>query len=364
MAGNGTGLDEVSFERLLGELYATATDFGRWNTVIDMLTRYSGCVNANFTQLNLNSSFYRSVGNLDDAVQATYSDYYHAVNPVWPVVFNAPAGSVNTDEMVLRKDDFLRGEFFNDWVRPQGVYTSLTIAANSLNEGQSFLGLYSPREFTDGEVEFFRRLAPHVVKAVSISHRIMRLERNGRFDRQLLDGVATGVVVVDMTARVIFANARARSLFGPMSPFMIRHGRLQMANPRDVGTLARAIAACIGSGLGTSLNISRSPPAWPLRLTITAGAMVPTGHGSEKPVATILIEDQTPANPQPDLIRQRFGLTQTEAQIAAAIASGLGIDGTAKVTGISRNTVRAHLRSIYQQTHTHSQAELIKAVLS
>lgn len=97
---------------------------------------------------------------------------------------------------------------------------------------------------------------------------------------------------------------------------------------------------------------------WPLRLTVTSGGVLPAGIGSERPVATILIEDLTPAVPGAEVVRLRHGLTQTEARIAATIARGLEIDETASAHSISRNTVRAHLRSMYEQTGTHIWAEV------
>jgi DNA-binding CsgD family transcriptional regulator len=59
-----------------------------------------------------------------------------------------------------------------------------------------------------------------------------------------------------------------------------------------------------------------------------------------------------------------FGLTPKEAAVAEAIAAGSGIDRVASALGIGRETVRFHLRAIFQKTDTHSQAQLVSRLLS
>lgn len=58
----------------------------------------------------------------------------------------------------------------------------------------------------------------------------------------------------------------------------------------------------------------------------------------------------------------RRGFTAAEAACALLIAEGLSIDQVAARQGISRNTVRAHLRSLYAKTGTHRQAALAAMV--
>ncbi|MGE0859046.1 MAG: helix-turn-helix transcriptional regulator [Gammaproteobacteria bacterium] len=58
----------------------------------------------------------------------------------------------------------------------------------------------------------------------------------------------------------------------------------------------------------------------------------------------------------------RRGFTAAEAACALLIVEGLSIDQVAARQGISRNTVRAHLRSLYAKTGTHRQAALAALV--
>jgi DNA-binding CsgD family transcriptional regulator len=55
-----------------------------------------------------------------------------------------------------------------------------------------------------------------------------------------------------------------------------------------------------------------------------------------------------------------FGLTQAEARVAIAVAMGLNIPEVARQIGLSPNTVKTHLRRVFDKTGTARQAELAR----
>jgi DNA-binding CsgD family transcriptional regulator len=59
------------------------------------------------------------------------------------------------------------------------------------------------------------------------------------------------------------------------------------------------------------------------------------------------------------LLRIAFGLTASEARLAARLASGVGINGAATFLGVNRETARSQLKAIFAKTNTHRQAELV-----
>lgn len=61
-----------------------------------------------------------------------------------------------------------------------------------------------------------------------------------------------------------------------------------------------------------------------------------------------------------DFIQSLFDLTGRELQVLRLLAQGHSIDSLSATIDISRNTTRAHLRSIYSKTRTSSQLELMQ----
>ena len=62
------------------------------------------------------------------------------------------------------------------------------------------------------------------------------------------------------------------------------------------------------------------------------------------------------------MLRQAFGLTSSEARIAACLAGGKSLEEAAQEIGIAQETVRSHLKAIFRKTDTHRQGELIALV--
>jgi len=64
------------------------------------------------------------------------------------------------------------------------------------------------------------------------------------------------------------------------------------------------------------------------------------------------------------MLARVFGLTRREAELVAALAGGLGTAEFAMQAGISLNTVRFHLKSVYAKVGVHGQADLLRTVLT
>ena len=58
-----------------------------------------------------------------------------------------------------------------------------------------------------------------------------------------------------------------------------------------------------------------------------------------------------------------FGFTPTEALVAIQLANGLNIDDAAAELGMTRNTARAHLRSVFNKTGISRQPALVRLIL-
>lgn len=83
------------------------------------------------------------------------------------------------------------------------------------------------------------------------------------------------------------------------------------------------------------------------------------GAGAPCAAVLVLIHDtaRAPA-PNVDLLRDLYALTGAEARIASQLASGLRIEDVAKQAGVSQQTIRNQLKSVFDKTCTHRQAEL------
>ena len=59
----------------------------------------------------------------------------------------------------------------------------------------------------------------------------------------------------------------------------------------------------------------------------------------------------------------KFGLTPTEAEVAAAFATGKSLEGIAQGRGVSINTIRTHFSRLRDKLGVHSQAQMLRVLL-
>ena len=64
------------------------------------------------------------------------------------------------------------------------------------------------------------------------------------------------------------------------------------------------------------------------------------------------------------LLGQLYRLTPAEADLAALIGQGESLDDAAVLRGVSINTLRSQLKSIFRKTDTRTQRDLVALVLS
>jgi DNA-binding CsgD family transcriptional regulator len=78
----------------------------------------------------------------------------------------------------------------------------------------------------------------------------------------------------------------------------------------------------------------------------------------------VFITDPEANLSQPTVLQHLYGFTPAEAQIATQLASGMGVKEIAENLKVRQNTVRIHLKNIYDKTGARRQAELVRLVLS
>jgi DNA-binding CsgD family transcriptional regulator len=69
------------------------------------------------------------------------------------------------------------------------------------------------------------------------------------------------------------------------------------------------------------------------------------------------------AGPADNPLRSLFGLTPAECRLVALLADGHSLSEIMELVGVSRNTVKSQLASIYGKTGTSRQAQLVRLLL-
>lgn len=100
---------------------------------------------------------------------------------------------------------------------------------------------------------------------------------------------------------------------------------------------------------------------WDVNIRIVEKQNVVFGEGGPELVLLLRGPVRDCAPSQSRLI-EMFGVTRAEAKLVAHLVDGLTLTAAAQTLGVSRNTARAQLSSIFSKTGVNRQNQLVKLV--
>lgn len=373
------GSDE-RIEGLIGRLYDAAAGLEDWRDVLASIADLLGGSAAVIGVVGPHCPGRAVQAGVDPALMARYLERHAGRNELAARSASLPVGSVVTDGSLMRKDEFLRTAFYDECLRPQGLRSLICLRAARGERGAvaNVWVLRSAREggFGAEQVELLSRLAPHLRRAVAVHIRLAEAEGERRALAEALERLPRAAFLVDGAAAVRHANAAGAALLaardGGLRADPGEGGALRAARPEETAFLRRVVAATAlrrgaGHAAGEHVCLSRAPPRPPLVATaipLSAAVLAASGLAAAglppEPMALLLVADPDarPQAPPPALLREAFGLTKAEAEVAARAAGGEGVPVFAASLSISEGTARLHLHRVFEKTGARRQAEL------
>ena len=202
-------------------------------------------------------------------------------------------------------------------------------------------------------------MAPHFRQAVRLWMRLAEADARLALVEAAGDGMLTALVACDRRLRVHWMNADARRLLDAGGAMRLRHGALACDASDDQQRLGALVAGrsdravlALGGDLGPLLHVRATPhlqaPA-PIALSPDLVMLVIT-----RPDCTVRYDAHD--------IARLFGLTLTEAALAASLANGISVSEFAAARGVAEGTARLHLKRVLAKTGAPRQAELVRRI--
>ena len=161
-------------------------------------------------------------------------------------------------------------------------------------------------------------------------------------------------ILLDPALTVIHVNPAAQHLLsGNPATLAVRQQRLHAAD--DPPALARCLAQAQRGGRA-AMSLAR-PGRLPL--TLRAERQPPLGGK----LLQVVLRDPALEAPDPVLLQGLFGLTPTEALVAAGLAQGLNSAEMARSMGVQPNTVLSHIKRVLTKSGARRQSQLVSLVL-
>ncbi|MCO5399643.1 helix-turn-helix transcriptional regulator [Ralstonia soli] len=210
-----------------------------------------------------------------------------------------------------------------------------------------------------------QRVLPHLQRAARMQQRNLELNELAALGMAGLDTLDFGVMVIERTMRVKYANAWARTMATEDDRLSLDDGMLRSADHTHDGALRNLIEHATGSmgvqgAAGSWMYLARDGRPVPFIATPLAPSDAMRSAWAT-PLALVLVgNSEARSVMDAGVLASLFGLTNKECIVAARLAAGETLQEIAEREFLSLHTVRVHIRDILRKTGTHRQSELVR----
>lgn len=209
----------------------------------------------------------------------------------------------------------------------------------------------------------------HLVRATSLHQRISKTEEMLLQSNTILDLVEFGIVMFGADRKVKYSNSAAARIFEENDGISYNASELQIEATKSEEQFRALLKAICDTDvpqsdrLGGMLSIQRRSLL--NSYVISLVPVLETSQCAERIAAVAFISDprkrQTTAI---SLLSKTYGFTAAESELAISLINGQSLHAIADHRGVSYNTVKTHLHSVFSKTHTKRQAELTSLLLT
>ncbi len=365
-------IDIEEFSRLIKALYQGILENVPWSGFLD---RLQSKLEANYVTIVISpptddhDGLFLTTGTTGKDFVASYNSHFYAMDPF----VDLPSAKVVSLDEFISSSERVDSEYCRQFLEPMDVFHVLGVDIRTDNGAKYSLRISRGREssaFNDGDKAFVEMLVPHLQEAIELHTQLGRIETERNLYAGAVNQLAVGTIILDEEAKVLQSNQVASDLLREKDGIELIGGSLQVGSSRDTRRLKELIRDVLAAqndnqpSVVEALRVQR--PSGKSDLGIVVRSVQPSQWSKAKhtPSVVLFVGDPEQQSQVPrDVVKTLFDLTPAEAQLAMILANGLTLDETAEELGISRNTARAHLRSIFSKTGVTRQTMLVRLIL-
>jgi len=362
--------DELSAAIL--QIHAAGLDAAKWPQALGAVARLIGGTAATFEVFDLSSASHRMFHgfNIPHAEEIAYLADYIVGNPRWTVLMpRQKSGDISWDYQFIDERQMDRDPFYAKFLAALDMRYFLSGVLTATAEEYAVISVQ--RALRQGhveqrEIDLMACLVPHVCQAFDVNQRLAALSgRLSAFERAL-DWLVDGALILGPDGAIRYANPAAQDIIRGQSGLGLREGRLTFRSTGAAAKFAKAMAAIVrlfsldaSAAADADFLIERGADMPPLQISLRP--LPPAEAARKAAVALMFIHDPlTRGGATTAALREAFGLTPAEADLAASLCAGISPDNHAKARNLSRNTIYTHLRRIKEKTGCTRLPELIR----
>ncbi len=358
---------------LLGNLYEAACDAALWEEFLGQLARRCRGHSAALVMHHLVREVHTisASWNMDPEASRLYQQYYGSID-VWAMRGrDKPAGYVCTSESLCSPKELAGTQVYNDFMARYNVACGMFGLVENNSARWASLSIYrgsSSEEFRVADLDILTFLVPHMQRAFMLHFEFSGLNARAEGTEAALNMLSTGVIFLDDNGGILATNRTADELLRRKDGLRLEAGKLSASLPAESARLQAIIAGGVktgnGKGLiaGGTILVSRESTK-PLSVTVAPVQSAAVEIG-QRAAAVVFVSDPDQKIEVPtQALQGYYGLTPAEARLAVLLLEGRTLNEAEELCGVTRNTAKSQLKSIFLKTGVQRQQELIRLLL-
>lgn len=279
-----------------------------------------------------------------------------------------PEGKILTANEFVGMEAYRQSAFYQQYIANYEIEDILGLDLMAKSGFQMRLRICSGRGrmgFAEQEKQWLGYFTPHLRAALDLYERLEIQKSEENIYDTAVEQLSVGSIFLDASGTVIRSNLIARNLLTERDGIRLVNNRLvfaDSANDRSFRDFVRMSGGAPASRV-SFMHAERTSGKPALGIIVRRLAMPETLNvGSCPAIAVFITDPQQRAGFTGAAITNVFRLTTMEAEIVASLANGLCLQQISEVFGITPNTVRAHLRSVFSKIGVSRQSQLVQRV--
>jgi DNA-binding CsgD family transcriptional regulator len=346
---------------LIGLIYDAAMNPESWSTVIDRTADIIHATSAVLVRPLPGGRPETTIGRgLPDDFERIYGEYAGG-HVLAEASLRLPVGSVTTEAMLVPVEPFRRSDYYNGFLKPLGVETTLGVTLAPMGAALCAFGRFrKDGEWDIEQIEFMRHLAPHLRRAIEIGRRLDDAELN-RTGAEVLNALPHAVMLADHRAHVVFANPAAERLLVEATGIRLVDGTLAGATAHHTARLRQAVMrAARGQRAGDSLTIAGLSGETQIAHVAPVGPELDWLRPA-RPMAVVVVGEAADTRHATTAAARR--LSPRELQCLRLVAAGASSKAIATALGLSAHTVNQYIESAMRKLGAASRTEAVAKIL-
>jgi DNA-binding CsgD family transcriptional regulator/GAF domain-containing protein len=345
----------VDAEQLIKLIYDGVGDEAAWSDALAKVAELVRAAGVGLGIQDMKTHEFRSLGyfGIDGSLNPTYRRLAPG-NRIWQEI--AARRQALTDQMVVRKPEFMRTELYADWFAPQRFHS--VMAAPTLFENDATAVLVAFRDqargdFDAADLDQAKRFAGHFGAALRFRLAQERTAGELAAANFVLDELPDAIFLVSRAGLLHHANAAGRTMLAEGTPVRLQQGRLELYPSTFAERLERLLVTAGGE--------LRAPKpgrgSWIIQLHASTRRFGPVE--GDFIIVRVIDPDRRGQRLDPAKLGRRLGLSARQAEAVAALVK-TGSEGSASAAlHVSKATLHTHLSRVYDHLGVHNRAALV-----